>query len=143
MSLPQMWYTKHWQINSAIVGVFQRTNDKDLDTITKVHEIAFYIVLQGVPFAMFAHQRNFEKLHGVDYIGAYENETTSKNFVIDISDYLFHEGLMKKNGTGEPHFNLMRRFQRQKCHWTRSCFRGIDGPWNKSSSYEFFDFIAP
>ena len=109
-----MWYTKHRQIDSAIVRVFQRMNDKDLDTITKVHETVFYTALQGLPFAMFAHQINLEKLNDFDYTDTYENETTSKNFIIDISDYLFNEGLKKKTGTGELYFNPMQRFQRQK-----------------------------
>lgn len=60
--------------DSANVRVFQRLNGKDRDTVNKVYEIAFYFVLQGLPFTMFVHQLNLEKLHGVYYIGTYENE---------------------------------------------------------------------
>ena len=81
--------------DSANVRVFQRLNGKDSDTVNKVYEIPFYFVLQGLPFTMFVHQINLEKLHGVYYIGTYENEAACKNF-IDISDYLFNVCLKKK-----------------------------------------------
>lgn len=71
-------------------------NDKNHDTVTKLHEIAFYIALQELPFTMFEHQINLEKQQGVDYTGAYENKTTRITFIIDIPDDLLHEGWKRK-----------------------------------------------
>ena len=71
-------------------------NDKNHNTVTKLHEIAFYIALQELPFTMFEHQINLEKQQGVDYTGAYENKTTRITFIIDIPDDLLHGGWKKK-----------------------------------------------
>ena len=37
-----------------------------------------------------------EKLHGVKFTGAYENENACKNFIFGISEYLFDENVKKK-----------------------------------------------
>ena len=71
-------------------------NDKDRETVTKLHDIAFYVALHGLPFTQFEHQIKLEKLHNVPFSGAYENETACRNFILDTSDYLFEENMKKK-----------------------------------------------
>ena len=52
--------------------------------------------MQGPPFTAFKNHVKLEKLHGVKFIGLYENETGCKNFIFRISEYLLEEGVKKK-----------------------------------------------
>ena len=96
VSLPRRKVVVQIPSDSAISKGLQKMNDKDRDTVTTLREIAFYIALHGLPFTIFEHQINLEKLHDVHYTGAYEHNNACKDFIIDISDYLFHENMTKK-----------------------------------------------
>ena len=70
-------------------------SEKDRET-SKLHNISFHIVLQRLPFTAFQNQVALEKLHGVNFIGAYEHENACKNFIFGISEHLFEENVKKK-----------------------------------------------
>ena len=74
----------------------QQMNDKDRETVTKFHDIAYYIELHGPPFTQFEHHIHLEKSNKVSYTGTYENEKVCKNFTLDILDYFFQEDIKKK-----------------------------------------------
>ena len=61
--------------------------------LSKLHNTAYYIALHGLLFTQFEHHIHLEKLHNVSYTGAYENETTCKNVILDISDNFFEEDI--------------------------------------------------
>ena len=82
--------------NSAIATGLQRMDEKDRDTVEKLHEISFNIALQNLPFTALRSQVEIEKLHGVNFTGSYENETACKTFIFGISEYLFKETVKKK-----------------------------------------------
>ena len=71
-------------------------DDKGRDRVEKLHEISFNIALQSLPFTTLRSQVEIEELHGVDFMGSYENETASKTFIFGISEYLFEETVKKK-----------------------------------------------
>ena len=81
---------------SPIYLGIQQISEKDRETLSKLHNISFHIALQRLPFTAFQNQVALEKLHGVKFTGAYENEYTCKNFIIGISKYLFEEKIKKK-----------------------------------------------
>ena len=70
-------------------------SEKDLETLSKLH-ISFHIALQRLPFTAFQNQVALEKLHGVKFTCACENENACKNFIFGISKYLFEENVKKK-----------------------------------------------
>ena len=53
-------------------------------------------MLQRLPFTAFQNQVALEKLHGVKFTSAYENENACKNFIFGINEYLFEENVKKK-----------------------------------------------
>ena len=71
-------------------------SEKDRETLSKLHDISFHIALQRLTFTTFQNQVALEKLHGVKFTGAYENENACKNFIFGISEYLFEENVKKK-----------------------------------------------
>ena len=71
-------------------------NEKDRDTVEKLHKISFNIALQGLTLTGLRSQVKIEKLHGVNFTGSYENETACKTFIFGISEYLFKETVKKK-----------------------------------------------
>ena len=71
-------------------------NEKDQTTVTKLHRLAYYIGLYGLPFKQFEHLVKLEKLHNVTFTGAYENKSACRNFIIDIAGYFFQEDVKKK-----------------------------------------------
>ena len=77
------------------VGI-QQMSEKDCETLSKLHDIFFHIALQRLPFTTFENQVALEKLHGVKFTGAYENENACKNFIFRISECLFEEKVKKK-----------------------------------------------
>ena len=81
---------------SAIAKSLQRMNEKDWKTMKKLQDIAYYIALHGLPFTQFEHLVKLEKLHKVTFIGAYENESACRSFIIDIADCFFQEDVKKK-----------------------------------------------
>ena len=65
-------------------------------TVKKLNEIAFFIALKGYPFTNLQDHIEIEKLHGVKYTVAYENESASKDFTFCISEYQFDKSVRKK-----------------------------------------------
>ena len=78
----------------------QQITENDRATMTKLHNIAYYIMLHGLPFTQFKHLVKVEKLHNVTFTGAYENETVSK-FHHQHSRMLFSARCQKENRSGE------------------------------------------
>ena len=74
----------------------QQMSEKDRETLSELHNISFYIVLQRPLFTALQNQVALEKLHGVKFTGTYENEDACKNFIFGISKYLFEENVKKK-----------------------------------------------
>ena len=81
---------------SPIYLGIQQMSEKDHETLSKLHNISFYIVLQRLLFTAFQKQVALEKLHGVKFTSTYENENACKNFIFGISKYLFEENVKKK-----------------------------------------------
>ena len=54
--------------------------DLECDSVKKLKEIAYYIVLKQEPFSNFKEQLEIEQMHGVKYSGAYENDNACKQF---------------------------------------------------------------
>ena len=52
--------------------------------------------MERSPFNAFKNHVKLEKLHGIRFIGSYENETACKNCISLISEYLLEEGVKKK-----------------------------------------------
>ena len=48
-------------------------NEKNQATVTKLHNIAYYIVLHGLPFASFKRLLKLENFDNVVFTGAHEN----------------------------------------------------------------------
>ena len=71
-------------------------SEKDLETLSKLHDNSFHIALQRLPFTAFQNQVALEKVHVVKFTGTYENENACKNFIFGISKYLFEENIKKK-----------------------------------------------
>ena len=71
-------------------------SEKDCETLSKLHDISFHIALQRLQFTAFQNQVALQKLHGVKFTSAYENENACKNFIFGISQYLFEENVTKK-----------------------------------------------
>ena len=58
---------------SPIYLGIQQMNEKYHETLSKLHNIFFHIALQSLLFTAFQNQVALEKLHGVKFIGPYEN----------------------------------------------------------------------
>ena len=71
-------------------------SEKDHETLSKLHNISFYIVLQRLLFTALQKQVALEKLHGVKFTSTYENENACKKIIFGISEYLFEENVKKK-----------------------------------------------
>ena len=82
--------------DSAIAKFMQQMNNKDQETVTKLHDRPYYIALHGLPFTQFKHHIHLEKLHNASYAGVCENKSACKKFIFDISDYFFQEEIPKK-----------------------------------------------
>ena len=91
MTLPPRKVVQHARTDSAIAKGLQKMDENDRDTVTKLHEIVFYIASQDLPFTAFEEQVELETLHG-----SYENDTACRNFISGIRDYLFDENVKKK-----------------------------------------------
>ena len=68
-------------------------SEKDRETLSKLHDVSFHIALQRLPFTAFQNQVALEKLHGVKFNGAYENENACNEnenaCIFGISEYFF------------------------------------------------------
>ena len=58
---------------SPIYLGIQQMNEKYHETLSKLHNIFFHIALQSLLITAFQNQVALEKLHGVKFIGPYEN----------------------------------------------------------------------
>ena len=83
--------------DSALSMDLQITGEKEKQRVEKLHEIAFYLAFKGHPFTDFQDQIKLEKLHGVKYTGAYENESASRDFTFCISEYFLRKTGKKRS----------------------------------------------
>ena len=66
-------------------------------TISKLHDIAYYIALKGCAFTDFVDLVELEKLHEVKFqAGSYENESACRDFINNIAEYFFRKELYEK-----------------------------------------------
>ena len=84
--------------DSAISMGLENMSEKEMQTVEKLHEIAFYIAFKGHPFTDFQEQIKLEKLHGVKYNGAYENKSDCRDFAFRIS-VIFEHNVKRKLAT--------------------------------------------
>ena len=69
---------------------------KEKQALTKLHDVAYYIALKGGPFTDFKDLIDLENLHGAKFQSvAYENETSCRDFIDSISEFLFKDNLYK------------------------------------------------
>ena len=80
MTLPPRKVVQNAPTDSAIAKGLQKSGENDRATVTKLHEITFYMASQGLPFAAFEKQVELETLHGVKYTGSYGNDTACRNW---------------------------------------------------------------
>ena len=66
-TLPPRKVVQHAPTDSAIAKPLQKKGQNDRDTVNKLHEIAFYIASEGLPFTAIEKQVELEALHGVKY----------------------------------------------------------------------------
>ena len=71
-------------------------SEKDCETLSKLYNISFHITLQRLPYTALQNQFVLEKLHGVKFTDAYENQNVCKTFIFGISKYLFEKNVKKK-----------------------------------------------
>ena len=71
-------------------------SEKGRETLSKLYNISFHIPLQRLPYTALQNQVALEKLHGVKFTGAYENQNACKTFIFGISKYLFEKNVKKK-----------------------------------------------
>ena len=81
---------------SPIYLGIQQMSEKDRETLSKLHDIFFYVALQRLLFTAFQNQVTLGKLHGVTFTDAYENKNACKNFIFGIFEHLFEENVKKK-----------------------------------------------
>ena len=80
--------------DSSISSGLKKMGVKVKQALTKLHDAAYYIALKRTPFTDFKDLLDLEKLHGVKFqSGAYENETSCRDFIDSISEFLFKDNL--------------------------------------------------
>ena len=94
-SLPRKIQRRPLTSESPIYLGIQQMSKKNRETLSKLHNVSFHIALQRLPFTAFQNQVALEKLHGVKFTGAYENENACKNFIFGILENLFEENVKK------------------------------------------------
>ena len=70
ISLPPRRLEQHILPNSDMATGLQRMDEKDRETVEKLHEISFNIALQGLQFTALRPQVEIEKLHRVNFMGS-------------------------------------------------------------------------
>ena len=70
ISLPPRRLEQHILPNSDIATGLQWMDEKDRDTVEKLHEISFNIALQDLQFTALRSQVEIEKLHRVNFMGS-------------------------------------------------------------------------
>ena len=96
ISVPLRKVVRNVPADSTISMGLQNMCEKEKQAVEKLHEIAFYLALKGQPCNNFQDQIKLEKLHGVKYTGAYENESAGRDVTFCISEYFFEENVKKK-----------------------------------------------
>ena len=80
--------------DSSISSGLKKIGVKENQALTKLHDVVYYTGLKGRPFTDFKDLIDLEKLHGVKFqSGAYENETSCRDFINSISEFLFKDNL--------------------------------------------------
>ena len=93
-SIPMHKITLEVTVDSPISSGLKKMGVKEKQALTKLHDVAYYIALKGRPFTDFKDLIDLEKLHGVKFqSGAYENETSCRDFIDSISEFLFKDNL--------------------------------------------------
>ena len=82
--------------DSAISSGLKKMGGKERQALIKLHNVAYYIALKGGPFTDSKDLIDLENLHGVKFQSrAYENETSCRDFIDSISEFLFKDNLYK------------------------------------------------
>ena len=82
--------------SSSIVQGLNRTGDNERESVTKLNNIAFHVATKGPPFKYFKDEIELQKLHNVKFqAGTYENESVCRDFILNISNFLF-DNLVKE-----------------------------------------------
>ena len=82
-------------VGSSISSGLKKMGLKEKQALTKLHAVAYYIALKGRPFTNFKDLIDVEKLHGMKFqSGGYENETSCRDFIDSISEFLFKDNLL-------------------------------------------------
>ena len=66
-----------------------------IDTVKKLHEIAYYTALKGQPFSNFKGEFEIEQMHRVKY-SRVTKMTACTNFIFGIAEYLFEGNIKNK-----------------------------------------------
>ena len=70
---------------------------KEKEALTTLYDIVYYIILKRRPFTGFKDHIDLEKFHGLKFQSdAYENETSHRDFINSISEFLIKDDLYKK-----------------------------------------------
>ena len=92
--IPMRKITLEVPVDSPISSGLKKMEVKEKQALTKLHNVAYYIALKGRPFTDFKDLMDLEKLHRVKFqSGAYENETSCRDFIDSISEFLFKDNL--------------------------------------------------
>ena len=83
--------------SSSIVQGLNRMGDNERESVTKLNHIAFHVTTKGLPFKYFKDEIELQKLHDVKFkAGAYENESAYRDFILNISNFLFDKLVREK-----------------------------------------------
>ena len=82
--------------SSSTVQGLNRMGDNEWESVTKLNHIAFHVATKGLPFKYFKDKIELQKLHVKLQAGAYENESACRNFILNISNFLFDKLVRKK-----------------------------------------------
>ena len=84
-------------VDSAISSDLKIMRVKEKEVLTKLHDVAYYIAIQGSSFTDFKYFMDFEKLHWVKFqSGACGIETSCRDFIDSILVFLFKNDLYEK-----------------------------------------------
>ena len=93
-SIPMRKITLEVPADIPISSGLKKMGVKEQQALTKLHDVEYYIPLKRRPFTNFKDPIDLEKLHGVKFqSGAYENETSCRDFIDSISEFLFKDNL--------------------------------------------------
>ena len=82
--------------SSSIVQGLNRTGDNERESVTKLNHIAFQAATKGLLFNYFKDEIELQKLHVKFQARAYENESACRDFILNISNFLFDKLVREK-----------------------------------------------